>query len=41
MQLFNPIEKHVIPIGIPIQEAKAEIEIHPAIAEVKIRKCLI
>ena len=41
VQLFNPIEKHVIPIGIPIQEAKAEIEIHPAIAEVKIRKCSI
>ena len=27
-----------IPLGIPIKEAKAEIEIHPVIVETKIRK---
>ena len=40
-QIFNPIAELVIPIGIPTKEAKAEIEIHPVIAEVKIRKCSI
>ena len=39
--IFNPIAKLVIPTGIPSKEAKAEIEIHPVIAESKIRKCLI
>ena len=31
----------VISIGIPSKETKAEIEIHPVIAEAKIRKCSI
>ena len=39
--IFNPIAELVIPIGIPIREVKAEIEIHPAIVEAKIGKCLI
>ena len=39
--IFNPIAELVIPIGIPIKEAKAEIEIHPVIVEAKIRKCSI
>ena len=38
-QIFNPISELVIPTGIPNKEAKAEIEIYPVIAEVKIRKC--
>ena len=38
-QSFNPIAELVIPIGIPIKEAKAEIEINPVIIEAKIRKC--
>ena len=38
-QIFNPISELVIPSGIPNKEAKAEIEIHPVISEVKIRKC--
>ena len=37
-QIFNPIAELVFPIGIPSKEAKAEIEIHPVIAEAKIRK---
>ena len=37
-QIFNPIAELVIPIGIPTKETKAEIEIHPATAEAKIRK---
>ena len=36
-----PIAELVIPIRIPIKEAKAEIEIHPVIVEAKIRKCSI
>ena len=40
-QIFNSIAEHVIPMRIPIKEEKAEIEIHPAIAEAKIRKCWI
>ena len=40
-EIFNPIAKLVIPIGIPIKEAKAEIEIHPVNVEAKIRKCSI
>ena len=40
-QIFNHIAELVIPIGIPIKEVKAEIEIHPVIVEVKIRKCSI
>ena len=38
-QIFNPIGQLVIPIGIPIKEAKAEIEIHLVIIEIKTRKC--
>ena len=30
-QIFNPIAELVIPIGIPIKEEKAEIEIHQVI----------
>ena len=37
--IFNPIEELVIPIGILIKEAKAEIEILSVIVEAKIRKC--
>ena len=40
-QVFNPIAEPVIPIGIPTEEAKAEIETHPVIVEPKIRKCSI
>ena len=40
-QIFNPIAELVIPIGIPTEEAKAEMETHPVITEAKIRKCLI
>ena len=40
-QIFNPIAELVIPIGIPIKEAKAEMETHPVIVEAKIRKCSI
>ena len=34
-QIFHPIEKLVIYIVIPSQEAKAEIEINPVIEEAK------
>ena len=40
-QIFNPITELVIPIGILGKVAKAEVEIHPVIAEAKIRKCTI
>ena len=40
-QFFNPMAELVILIGIPNKEAKEEIEIHPVIAETKIRKCQI
>ena len=30
-QIFNPIAKIVIPIGVPTKEAKAEIDTHPVI----------
>ena len=40
-QFFNPIAELVIPIGIPIKEAEAEMETHPVIVEAKIRKCSI
>ena len=32
-QFFNPIAELVIPIGIPTNEAKAEIETQPMIAK--------
>ena len=38
-QIFNPIAEVVIPIRTPTKEAKAEMETHPVIAVVKIRKC--
>ena len=37
-QIFNPIAELVIHIEILIKEAKSELEIHPVIAETKIRK---
>ena len=40
-QIFNPIAKLVIPIGIPTKEEKSGIEVHPVIVEAKIRKCSI
>ena len=35
-QIFNPIVKLAIPIGIPAKEAKSEMETHPVIVEIKI-----
>ena len=40
-QIFNPIAELVIPIGISIKQAKAEMETHPVVVEAKIRKCSI
>ena len=40
-QIFSFIAELVIPTGRPDKEAKPEIEIHPVIVEVKIRKCSI
>ena len=40
-QFSNHIAELVIAIRIPIEVAKAEIEIYPVIAEAKIGKCLI
>ena len=40
-QIFNPIADLIIPIGTPNKKAKAELKIHPVIAEAKIRKCSI
>ena len=34
-QIFNPIAELIIPIRTPTKEAKAEMEIHPVIAEAK------
>ena len=39
--IFNPIAKIVISIGIPIKEAEREIEIHPVNAKAKIKRCLV
>ena len=30
-QIFNPIAELVIPIGIAIKEAKAEVKMHPVL----------
>ena len=38
IQNFNPIVEPVIPTGISNKETKAEIEIHPATAEAKVRE---
>ena len=40
-EIFNPIAELVILMGIPSKETKEDIEIHPVIAEAKIRKCSI
>ena len=37
-QIFNPIAKIVIPIGIATKEAKAKMETHLVTAEIKISK---
>ena len=37
-QIFNPIAKLVIPIGIPTKKAKAEIETDPVIVEITVSK---
>ena len=37
-QIFNPIAKLVISIGIPTQEAKAEMETHWVIVEIVINE---
>ena len=34
-QMFNPVAESVIFIGIPIKEAKAEMETYPVIVEAK------
>ena len=39
MQISNPIEELIIPIGIPMEETKVEIELHPVIVETQIGKC--
>ena len=39
VQIFNLIAELMIFIRIPSKEAKTEIEIHPVIAEAKIRNC--
>ena len=38
---FNLIAELAIPMGIPSEEAKAEIETHPVNVEAKIRQCSI
>ena len=40
-QIFNPITELINPIGIPTRESKAEMEMHPATAEIKISKCSV
>ena len=40
-QTFDPIAELVIPIGMPSEETRAEIEIHPVTAKAKIRMCSI
>ena len=37
-QIFIPIAELVIPIGILIKEAKAQMQTHPVIVDAKIRK---
>ena len=41
VQIFIPIAETGIPIRMPIEEAKAEMETNPVIVEVKRRKCSI
>ena len=40
-QIFNPIAELIIPIGIPTKKARAEMETHPVIVEIKVSKCSI
>ena len=40
-QISNPSVEIVIPTGIPIKEAKAEMETQPVNVETKISKCSI
>ena len=40
-EMFNPIAELIIPIGIPIKEAKVEMKTQPVIVEVKISKVFI
>ena len=40
-QIFTSIAEIVIPIEIPIKEAKAEIETHPVIIKIIISECSI
>ena len=35
-EMFNPITELITPIGIPIKDAKAEMEAHPLIIEITI-----
>ena len=37
-QIFNPVAKLVISLGIPTKEANAEMETHPVIVEITISK---
>ena len=39
MQIFNPKDELINRIGIPTKEAKAEMETHPLIVEIKTSKC--
>ena len=39
VQIFNPAVEHLMPIGIPNEEGKADIKTHPPTTEAKIRKC--
>ena len=41
MQIFNTNTKHVIPIGISTNKAKAEIETQPVTVKNKIGECSI
>ena len=40
-QTFNPISELVIPLGVPTEEEKSEIEIHPVTVEANTRMCSI
>ena len=40
-QNFIVISELAIPTGIPIKEAKTEIETHPVMVEAKISKCSV
>ena len=41
IQAFNPIAELIIPIGIPIKEAKTEMEKYPVTVKTNIDKCSI